>query len=74
MKPDTAGIRTVIERTGFRPEEILYVGDSEVDMETAVNGKLDSLAVLWGYRSRKELDGYPKLAFIERPDEITGWI
>jgi len=74
LKPNTESIRNVIRKTGFAPNEILYVGDSEIDLETAENGNLDALAVLWGYRSREQLENYAKLAFVDRPDEIIKWI
>ena len=37
-------------------EEVLYAGDSNVDIETARNAGLDSCGVLWGFRSRQELE------------------
>ncbi len=42
---------------GFRlsPREILYVGDSGVDMQTGLNGGMDPCGVLWGFRSKEEL-------------------
>jgi len=74
LKPDRRGIEEVILKSGFQSDEILFVGDSEIDMETAANGNLDVLAVLWGYRNREQLEKYGKLAFIESPDEIINWI
>lgn len=74
QKPDKTAVRSVIEETGFKAEEILYIGDSEVDMETAAAGNMDSLAVLWGYRDKKQLEEYKKLAYVNTPDEIAGWI
>lgn len=42
---------------GFRlsPREILYVGDSGVDMQTGANAGMDTCGVLWGFRSKAEL-------------------
>lgn len=60
-KPDPAGARWVIDRlqehTGERilPAQVLYVGDSGVDMQTAANCGFVSLGVTWGFRSREEL-------------------
>ncbi len=70
LKPDAGAAALAVVRSGFKPEEILYVGDSEVDMETAAAGKMDALGVLWGYRNREQLEGFGALAFVEHPDEI----
>ncbi|QEN07742.1 HAD family hydrolase [Oceanispirochaeta crateris] len=74
LKPDVRGVEEVIRKTGYKPHEILYIGDSEVDMETALAGKLDALAVLWGYRQRRELEKYKKIGFVSKADEILDWI
>ncbi len=72
LKPDRDAVLQVIAESGYGASRILYVGDSEVDMQTAAAGGMDALAVLWGYRSREELEDFDKLAFIKSPDEITG--
>ncbi|MBF9017457.1 MULTISPECIES: HAD family hydrolase [unclassified Oceanispirochaeta] len=74
LKPDAQAVKAVIAQTGYADREILYIGDSEVDMETAAAGNLDTLAVLWGYRQRDQLEKYEKLAYMESPDEIRRWI
>ena len=40
---------------GLKNSEVLYVGDSNVDMITANNAGLESCGVLWGFRDEKEL-------------------
>lgn len=54
-KPDPTSCRMVMEQLGVRPEEVLYVGDSGVDMRTARNAGLTAVGVTWGFRSRSEL-------------------
>ena len=39
----------------LKPDEILYVGDSEIDLQTAVNAGMDCAAVTWGFRDREML-------------------
>ncbi|MFP4266913.1 MAG: HAD family hydrolase [Spirochaetaceae bacterium] len=69
-KPDPAGALFIMEQMGVRPEEVIYVGDSDVDMETAVRGGMYPVGVLWGYRSREEiLDGGAKM-LVSEPKEI----
>jgi phosphoglycolate phosphatase len=74
LKPDAGAVKDVINQTGYSSREILYIGDSEVDMETGAAGNLDTLAVLWGYRRQEQLEKYEKLAYMESPDEIRRWI
>lgn len=54
-KPDPTAVLQMAKGFGIPPEEILYVGDSGVDMETGKNAGMDPCGVLWGFRDRKEL-------------------
>lgn len=54
-KPDPYSVNYLIERFGAEKKDVLYVGDSNVDMETAINAGVDSCGVLWGFRTEKEL-------------------
>ncbi|WP_029596583.1 HAD family hydrolase [Flavobacterium sp. ACAM 123] len=40
---------------GFTPQEIMYIGDSGVDMQTANNAAMYPVGVSWGYRPKEEL-------------------
>ena len=55
VKPDPTGLRMVMEKLQAKPEETLYVGDSDVDMETGRNGGLATCGVTWGFRTRETL-------------------
>lgn len=54
-KPDPTLLRLLMERIGAKGESTLFVGDSNVDIQTAKNGGLVSCGVLWGFRTREEL-------------------
>jgi len=54
-KPDPAVPLEMAGAWGLSPEEILYVGDSGVDMETGKNAGMDTCGVLWGFRGEEEL-------------------
>jgi len=49
-KPDPEGALILAEKAGARPEEVCFIGDSNVDMETAKNAGMFALGVTWGYR------------------------
>lgn len=55
-KPDPSGIYKTLKFVGGKIENTIYIGDSEVDIETAKNAGVDFISVLWGYRTKKELE------------------
>jgi len=54
-KPNPYVPLQISEKFGLKPEEILYVGDSGVDMQTANNAGMLSVGALWGFRTKEEL-------------------
>jgi len=50
--------------------DIVYVGDSDVDIETARNSGLPCISVLWGFRNRDFLLAHGATTFAERPADI----
>ena len=56
------------------PEKCLYVGDSEVDVLTAARAGMDCAAVLWGFRSRAELEAAGAKRLFAAPQELGDWI
>ncbi|ADK81495.1 HAD family hydrolase [Sediminispirochaeta smaragdinae] len=69
-KPDPSGSLSASKRLSVVPEQVLLVGDSDVDMATARAAGFDALAVSWGYRSLGQLQaaGAPRIVF--SPEEI----
>ncbi len=53
-KPAPDMLRYALERLGVPEAEAVYVGDTEVDIETARNAGLPCVCVAWGFRSRAE--------------------
>lgn len=54
-KPSPDIVLQIMAELGETTKTTLYVGDSNVDMETAANANLPKIGVLWGFRSRDEL-------------------
>ena len=54
-KPEPDMIYICLKELGVSPAEAVYVGDSEVDIQTAVNSGLPCIGVDWGFRRRDEL-------------------
>lgn len=54
-KPAPDIIHHLIDESGFNPDDSIYIGDSDVDVRTAKNANITSIAVTWGYRSKDVL-------------------
>ena len=54
-KPHPIGIYELLATYQIKPEACIYIGDSDVDMQTAKNAGVESIGVLWGFRGEKEL-------------------
>lgn len=54
-KPDPAAALEICAAWGLLPRDVLYIGDSGVDMQTGQNAGMDTCGVLWGFRTEEEL-------------------
>jgi phosphoglycolate phosphatase len=70
-KPDPRGALMVAQMLGVEPSSVLYVGDSGIDMQTAVAAGMYPLGVLWGYRDADELRADGAKSIVSSPDEIA---
>jgi phosphoglycolate phosphatase len=73
-KPAPAMPLDALETLGATPERTLYVGDSGVDAETALNAGFDCMLVTWGFRDREELAGYDTRYRVDDPAEIPALV
>ncbi len=55
LKPDPTAPLWIAEQFGASPQEVIFVGDSGVDMKTGKNAGFTAVGVSWGFRSREEL-------------------
>ncbi|MCD0464029.1 HAD family hydrolase [Flavobacterium sp. ENC] len=54
-KPNPFEAIEISKKWNLKPEEILFVGDSDIDMQTAINSNMFPVGVSWGYRTKEEL-------------------
>lgn len=52
------------------PEECTYIGDSDVDIDTANNAGIPCISVLWGFRSKEFLDNHGATTYAYTPSDI----
>ncbi|UGQ16331.1 HAD family hydrolase [Borrelia sp. RT5S] len=69
-KPDPANALDMIIELNVKPEEIAYIGDSDIDMITARNAGFLPIGVSWGFRSIEELKENGAKYIINRPSEL----
>lgn len=67
--PDT--VLEALRQLQVTRQDAVYVGDSEVDVETARNSGIHCISVLWGFRSKSFLLSHGATTFIETPNELT---
>ena len=70
QKPDPAGILSVLKDWDMEPSECVYLGDSDVDMQTGNNAGCLTVGVLWGFREKAELLENGAHHTIEHPMEL----
>lgn len=71
LKPAPDAVFRAMEHFGSKPEECIYIGDSDVDVLTAKNAGLSSIGVLWGFRDRKTLEDAGADRVVSLPEEIA---
>ena len=74
VKPDPAIVNDILFAAGCAREDVLYVGDSDVDMQTAKNAGVRVCGVLWGFRTREVLAEYQPDYLTATPNEILDMV
>lgn len=69
--PDT--VFEALRQLGVAKEKAVYVGDSDVDLQTAHNSGLPCISVLWGFRDRDFLLAHGATTFISQPKELLSY-
>lgn len=69
-KPNPFEALEISKSWNLKPEEILFVGDSDIDMQTAINANMFGVGVSWGYRTEEELIGSGAKVVINKPSEL----
>ena len=70
VKPDPTSCNIILSTLGLDKSEVRYVGDSNVDMQTARNAGLTKCGVCWGFRSEEELKAEGADYLAHTPDDI----
>ena len=74
MKPAPDLLAEAMAALSVRPEETVYVGDSDVDIATAKNAGTDGIAVAWGFREASFLREHGAELIVSDAAELTAAI
>ena len=73
-KPDPQAALALAAQVGVAPEQVAFIGDSSVDMSTAVRAGMPGFGATWGFREREELLASGAVTLLERPGDLLEWL
>lgn len=64
-KPDITSLNLALKDIGLTKDECVFIGDSNVDIETGINASMKTIGCDWGFRGEAELKaaGATKIAY-----------
>lgn len=69
-KPDPTIVFDIMQIAHVEAKDVLYVGDSGVDMQTALNAGVTACGVTWGFRPKTELEAFSPQYIVDEPESI----
>ncbi|MCF8055185.1 MAG: HAD family hydrolase [Desulfocapsa sp.] len=72
-KPDPASALELAEKMGLLVNEILYIGDTAIDMQTGNSAGMKTIGVEWGFRERAELEENKAWRIVSTPVEVVSY-
>lgn len=73
-KPSPDIVFKIMKELGVTADECIFIGDTNVDINTAKNAGIFSIGCLWGFRTRSELEKAGADIIVSHPDEIFQYI
>ncbi|MFQ9509986.1 MAG: HAD family hydrolase [Lachnospiraceae bacterium] len=70
-KPHPDGALAIAEKFGVKPEECMYVGDTNTDMKTGKAAGMYTVGVTWGFRGREELEEAGADIIVDQVDDLV---
>ena len=70
VKPDPIIVFDILQLANVEKEDVLYIGDSGVDMQTAANAGVTACGVTWGFRPKSELEVFNPAYIVDTAEKI----
>lgn len=75
IKPDPEIVMEAMHAAGVTDkDEVVYAGDSDVDMQTGLNAGVRTAGVTWGFRTEEELRAYSPWHLARTPEQLGDYI
>lgn len=74
QKPDPSGAQAIAKKLNIAPEGFLYLGDTDVDMQTAGAARMFAGGVTWGFRSVAELKAAGARIIFDHPRDVIAFL
>ena len=73
-KPNPLGALQIAEELGICPEEMIYVGDTGIDMQTTNNSGMYAVGASWGFRAKEELISKGAMYLLKHPLDLIEFL
>ncbi len=73
-KPAPDSVYKALEELGSTKEQAIFVGDSDIDVQTAKNAGLICVGVTWGFRNREVLEAEGADIIIDNPEDLLDYL
>lgn len=70
VKPAPDSVNKILSILDIQKKDAIYIGDSDVDVQTAKNSGLDFIGVSWGFRGREFLEKNGAKNIVDNANEI----
>lgn len=74
VKPDPAGALRIARQLNIPTERFVYLGDTNVDMRTAVSAGMHAVGVTWGFRTATELLQHGAEILLNMPQDLLKYV
>ena len=72
-KPNPYGALLIAKHFNIKPEDCVYIGDTDTDMQTGVNAGMYTIGVSWGFRDREELIKNKANIIVDNPMDLLNY-
>ena len=72
-KPAPDSVNTVLDKLKINRKNAVYIGDSDVDIDTARNAEMDCISVDWGFRDPSFLQQHGAKIMVSSPEELLNF-